>query len=79
MKKVIAKRLRSKLIMDVIIRDMERIDSYPESSDKNKGISPWFKAGLMGTYHKGIQVGLNWGVIENRCQVRKVPVCKSKH
>ncbi len=45
---------------DVIIRDMKRIDKYPDVDEKEKGISPWFRAGLMGTYHRGILVGLRW-------------------
>ncbi len=46
---------------DVIVRDMSRLDNYTNTEDKDKGISPWFRVGLMGTYHKGIQVGLRWG------------------
>lgn len=61
---VIAVRRRDKLRMDVIIRDMKRIDKYPDVDDKEKGISSWFKAGLMGTYHKGIQAGLSWGSLK---------------
>ena len=44
---------------EAIIRDVKRVDSYPDTDDKNKGISPWFRVGLLGTYHKGLQVGLN--------------------
>lgn len=44
---------------DVIIRDVNRVDEYPSLSDK-KGISSWFKAGLVGTYHRGIQLLLEW-------------------
>ncbi len=54
-------RRRDGLTTDVIIRDMKRIDKYPESDEKDKGISPWFKVGLMSTYHKGILTGLRWG------------------
>jgi hypothetical protein len=50
---------QKKLRTDVVIRDMRRIDSYPDAIDK-KGISPWFRVGLVGTYHRGIQVGLRW-------------------
>ncbi len=46
---------------DVIIRDMKRLDNYPDVDSAAKGISPWFRVGLMGTYHKGILVGLRWG------------------
>ena len=38
---------------------MRRIENYPDANDK-KGISPWFRVSLVGTYHRGIQVGLRW-------------------
>jgi hypothetical protein len=53
------KNHQKKLRVDVIIRDMKRIDSYPETSER-KGISAWFRAGLVDTYHRGILVGLGW-------------------
>jgi hypothetical protein len=48
------------LRQDVIIRDMRRIDSYPDVKEDEKGISPWFRAGLVGTYHRGLLVALQW-------------------
>lgn len=49
---------------DVIIRHVNRMDDYP-NTDGKKGISPWFKVGLLDTYHMGIVVGLGWeGFIE---------------
>ena len=45
---------------DVIIRDVKRMDSYPDG-DTKKGISSWFKAGLVSTYHRGILVSLRIG------------------
>ena len=45
---------------DVIIRDVKRLDFYPDDPKIKKGISPWFKVGLAGTYHRGILVGINW-------------------
>lgn len=58
----IFERRLKKLREDVIVRDMKRIDSYPDISDKKqKGISPWFRVGLVGTYHRGILIGLSWG------------------
>jgi hypothetical protein len=59
------KNYRKKLREDVIIRDMKRIDSYPENSDQ-KGISAWFRAGLVDTYHRGILVGLGWERLRNQ-------------
>jgi hypothetical protein len=48
--------------MDVIIRDVRRVDEYPDTT-KGRGISPWYKCGLMGTYHKGILLGLSWEML----------------
>jgi hypothetical protein len=49
---------------DVIIRDMKRMDVYP-NVDKGKGISAWFRVGLADTYERGIMVGLGWeGLME---------------
>ncbi|MBY0339420.1 MAG: hypothetical protein K2X11_22600 [Acetobacteraceae bacterium] len=45
---------------DVIIRDLARINDYPTVNEREKGISPWFRAGLLGTYHRGVQIGLGW-------------------
>lgn len=56
---------------DVIIRHVNRLDSYPDSGD-GEGISPWFKVGLLDTYHAGIKVGLGWeGLIEEANGFRK--------
>jgi len=52
---------KKKLRKDVIIRDMKRIDAYPNIDEKEKGISPWFRLGLVGTYHRGIYVAHGWG------------------
>lgn len=49
---------------DVIIRHVNRLDDYPNVKER-PGISPWFKVGLLDTYHKGIIVGLGWhGMID---------------
>jgi hypothetical protein len=58
----LADRHHKKLRSDVIIRDMRRIDLYPEIS-KGKGISSWFRVGLIDTYERGIMVGLRWDAI----------------
>lgn len=44
---------------DAIIHDVDRVDIYPKNDGK-KGISSWFRVGLMGTYHRGILLGLRW-------------------
>ncbi|MBI1274673.1 hypothetical protein GC177_01725 [bacterium] len=51
---------KRKLGCDVIIHDLKRLDEYPDSSNRGKKISPWFRAGLMDTYHRGILLGLSW-------------------
>jgi hypothetical protein len=56
------KNYREKLREDVIVRDMKRIDSYPDIAEA-KGISPWFRGGLVNTYHRGILVALGWGTL----------------
>ena len=54
---------RSKNIKtDVIIRDVERADNYPDTSEE-KGISSWFRVGLLETYHRGVRVGLSVGTL----------------
>lgn len=49
---------REKLRQDTIIRDVNRLSEYPATKEQ-KGISPWFKVGLVDTYHEGIQVVLS--------------------
>lgn len=55
-----AKNLRQ----DVIVRHIDRVDSYPNIDEKEKGISPWFKAYLLDTYEKGIVLGLTMGSLK---------------
>jgi hypothetical protein len=55
----LADQHQKKLRTDVIIRDMKRMDVYPEASS-SKGISAWFRVGLADTYERGIMVGLRW-------------------
>jgi len=45
---------------EIIVRDVRRADEYPKVNTKSKGISSWFKATLLGTYHRGLQVGLSF-------------------
>jgi hypothetical protein len=59
--KYIWERHRKELRSDSIVRDMSRVDHYPNAEDKGKGISPWFRTGLVGTYHRGIYVSHRWG------------------
>jgi hypothetical protein len=41
---------------DAIIRDIKRMDSYPDTEAAEKGISAWFKVEVKGLYHRGIAV-----------------------
>jgi len=41
---------------DIIIRDINRMDSYPDIDEKGRGISPWFKLGFKALYHKGVEL-----------------------
>ena len=45
---------------DIIIRDMQRIDSYPNTVEKKRGISSWFRLGALDTLHDGVLVGFHW-------------------
>lgn len=40
---------------EAIIRDIKRMDSYPDIETAKKGISPWFKVEIKGLYHKGVE------------------------
>jgi hypothetical protein len=54
-------RRRKEVGMDVIVRDVKRLDDYMSSKQvKDKRISGWFRAGLVGTYHGGIKVLIGW-------------------
>lgn len=56
---------------DVIIRHVNRLDDYPNNKE-GPGISPWFKAGLLDTYHMGIKVGLGWyGLVQSDRGLRR--------
>lgn len=61
-----------KLRTDIIVRNMRRMDSYP-NLDEKRGISPWFRADLIFTYEKGIMVGLRWeGLVRDGNRLRYV-------
>jgi hypothetical protein len=60
----IRKTRTEKLRQDVIVRDMKRIDHYPDARE-GRGISPWFRVGLVGTYHRGIYLALAWDTLRN--------------
>ena len=41
---------------ELIIRHLQKADNYPNTSEGEKGISPWFKVEYGGMYHRGIEV-----------------------
>lgn len=62
MKQEISQRLpasRSGHAPRVIIRDLARIDAYPEVDERPWGISPWFRVEAKGLYHRGLEVFLS--------------------
>jgi hypothetical protein len=44
---------------ELIVRDLARVDVYPELDDSPWGISPWFKVEGKGVYHRGLEVFLS--------------------
>lgn len=54
---------KEKLREDVIVRDVRRLDKYPLADAKPRRISPWFRVGLIDTYHKGILLWLRTGTL----------------
>lgn len=56
---VIRERQRGGEYVEVVIRDMKRFDEYPDPPKQRGGRIPsWFKIEVVGTYHRGIQVGM---------------------
>lgn len=51
---------RQKYRSDCIVHDVKRLDDYPKTEQSPKGISSWFRVGLMGTYERGVLLGLRW-------------------
>ena len=41
---------------EAIIRDVARLDDYPQPADTPWGVSPWFKVETKGIYHRGLEV-----------------------
>jgi hypothetical protein len=50
---------RSGHASEAIIRDLARVDAYPELDDRSWGISPCFKVETKGLYHRGLEVFLS--------------------
>ena len=43
---------------ELIVRDLARVDAYPDVDDRPWGISAWFKVEGKGLYHRGLEVFL---------------------
>jgi hypothetical protein len=43
---------------EAIVRDVRRMDSYPEVESPRRGLSPWFKIWVGGLYYAGLEVRL---------------------
>ena len=53
---------QKRLSTEVIIRNISKIDDYPDANERNKnGISPWFKVSIAQTYERGFMVILSIG------------------
>ena len=46
---------------DIIIRNVRRMDEFPELDEHEVGMSPWLKLDVSGFYHRGIEVFLITG------------------
>lgn len=67
----IFKRNQEQLRHDCIVRDMKRMDQYPDVADREKGVSAWFRVGLVDTYERGMMVGLRYeGLVEESIGLR---------
>ncbi|MDO6967042.1 hypothetical protein [Rhizobium alvei] len=45
---------------DCIVHDIERLDQYPNIDERDGGVSPWFRVGLMGATDEGVLIGYHW-------------------
>lgn len=59
---------RDKYRTDVIVHDVARVDDYPNTDEKEKGISSWFRVGFMGTYDRGVLLGLRWTYVKEEAK-----------
>ncbi|MCB1505923.1 MAG: hypothetical protein KDJ47_13180 [Hyphomicrobiaceae bacterium] len=51
---------RKNIGRDVTVKDVRRLDEYPEVNEDIQGISPWFRAGLVATNDRGLLLLLDW-------------------
>ena len=47
------------LYEEIIVRDMKRLDEFPQMDLRSTGISSWIKFEVHGLYHRGIEVFLS--------------------
>ena len=62
-KKLFEMRKAKKSVLDIIIRDIDRVDGYPNIDEKESGISAWFQSNLLETYTRGVRVLLKIGML----------------
>lgn len=57
---------------EAIVRDLARMDDYPELDESPWGISAWFKVEVKGLYHRGLEVILKLADVElSRTEARE--------
>jgi hypothetical protein len=76
LKEEIGQRLsesRSGYAPEAIIRDLARMDAYPQVDDRPWGVSPWFKVETKRQYHRGLEVFLSVEELEVDGQTARHP------
>jgi len=60
---------------DLLIRDIRRIDSYPDNEMKKKLISSWFRVEYKSLYHKGVEIFIGVESIKIDREKKKWGIC----
>lgn len=63
-----AQAARDKYRTDVIVHDVARLDEYPDVKENETRISSWFRVGFMGTYQRGVLLGLRWTYMKEEAE-----------
>lgn len=61
--KEIWKNYRGDLRQDVVVVNIARLNNYPKTDEKRKGISLWFRAALLDTCDEGAMLWLKTGTL----------------
>lgn len=73
LKKLFEEKLHGRKLTEVIIRDVNRLEKYPDIH-KEKGISSWFKSEAVGTYarkNSGIELCLSGYSLKKELSINK--------